>query len=157
MLRQDKFLNGDLECVTDLIDSLLLQRGDLRRIENLNVLIDANIETIRDTKVTLICGGGSGHEPAHAGYIGTGMLSGAVLGNVFASPSIHSILAAIRVCAGSYGVLVIVKNYTGDRLNFGIAVERARSEGLKVEMVVVDDDVALAEGRNEVEVANIYY
>jgi triose/dihydroxyacetone kinase / FAD-AMP lyase (cyclizing) len=76
-----------------------------------------------------------------------GMLSGAILGNVFASPSVHSILLAIRVAAGSHGVLLIVKNYTGDRLNFGIATQRAKAEGLQVEMVLVDDDCALNKGK----------
>lgn len=92
-------------------------------------------------------GGGSGHEPAHAGYIGQGMLSGAVLGNVFASPSVNSILAAIRAVAGPKGVLLIVKNYTGDRLNFGIAAEKAKTEGIQTRMVVVDDDIALPPGK----------
>jgi triose/dihydroxyacetone kinase / FAD-AMP lyase (cyclizing) len=76
-----------------------------------------------------------------------GMLSGAILGNVFASPSVSSILAAIRVAAGPQGVLLIVKNYTGDRLNFGIAAQRAKSEGILVEMVLVDDDCALPKGK----------
>ena len=75
------------------------------------------------------------------------MLSGAILGNVFASPSVSSILAAIRVAAGPQGVLLIVKNYTGDRLNFGIAAQRAKSEGILVEMVLVDDDCALPKGK----------
>lgn len=103
------------------------------------MLVRSDIASIKDKQVSLICGGGSGHEPAHAGYIGQGMLAGAVLGNVFASPPVHAILAAIRVCAGRKGVLLIVKNYTGDRLNFGMATERARAEGLLVQMVVVDD------------------
>lgn len=92
-------------------------------------------------------GGGSGHEPAHAGYIGDGMLSGAVLGNIFASPSVASILAAIRAVGGSHGVLLIVKNYTGDRLNFGMAMEIAKQEGLQCSMVIVDDDCALQPGK----------
>jgi triose/dihydroxyacetone kinase / FAD-AMP lyase (cyclizing) len=94
-----------------------------------------------------LSGGGSGHEPAHAGYIGDGMLAGAILGKVFASPSVNAILAGIRTCAGPHGLLLVIKNYTGDRLNFGMAAERAKSEGFNVEMVVVDDDVALAEGK----------
>jgi dihydroxyacetone kinase len=103
------------------------------------VLVRSDIDTVKEQQVTLICGGGSGHEPAHAGYIGQGMLAGAVLGNIFASPPVHAILAAIRVCAGPKGVLLIIKNYTGDRLNFGMATERARAEGILIEMVVVDD------------------
>ena len=146
MLRTAKFLNDNLDCVSDLIDSMLLQRADLRKIHNVNVVVDSNIDRIKDSNVTILCGGGSGHEPAHAGYIGTGMLVGAILGNIFASPTVNSILTGIRICAGKQGLLVIVKNYTGDRLNFGIAVERAKAEGILVEMVVVDDDVALPEG-----------
>ena len=74
------------------------------------------------------------------------MLSGAILGNIFASPSVHSILSAIRASAGAPGVVIIVKNYTGDRINFGMAIEKARSEGIQARMVVVDDDVALPPG-----------
>lgn len=83
-------------------------------------------------QVTLISGGGSGHEPAFAGYVGEGMLTAAACGGVFASPSAKAVLAAIRASCGPLGVLVLVMNYTGDRLNFGMAVERAKSEGLKV-------------------------
>ena len=94
-------------------------------------------------QVTLLSGGGSGHEPAHAGYIGKGMLTAAVAGGVFASPPPGSILAALRAIRSPAGSLMIVKNYTGDRLNFGIALERARSEGMQVGMVVIGEDCAL--------------
>ena len=90
----------------------------------------------------MISGGGSGHEPAHAGFVGQ-MLTAAVCGDVFASPSVDAVLAAILAVTGPQGCVLIVKNYTGDRLNFGLAAERARSIGLKVSMVVVDDDIAL--------------
>ncbi|MFP3701697.1 dihydroxyacetone kinase subunit DhaK, partial [Burkholderia sp. SIMBA_013] len=80
---------------------------------------------------------------AHAGYVGAGMLTAAVAGDVFTSPSTHAVLAGIRASAGPAGALVIVKNYTGDRLNFGLAAELARAEGIPVEIVVVADDVAL--------------
>lgn len=93
-----------------------------------------------------LVGGGSGHEPAHAGFVGKGMLSGAILGNIFASPTVHSILAALRAAAGPPGVVVIVKNYTGDRINFGMAIEKARCEGINASMVIIDDDVALPPG-----------
>ena len=117
---------------------ICLSNPQISRIQGLNVLVRSDISTVKEEQVTLLCGGGSGHEPAHAGYLGHGMLAGAVLGNVFASPPVHAILAAIRVCAGSKGVLLIIKNYTGDRLNFGMATERARAEGIKIEMIVVD-------------------
>ena len=97
----------------------------------------------RDGQVAVLSGGGSGHEPAHAGYIGAGMLSAAVAGEVFTSPSTDTVFAAIKAVAGKRGALLVVKNYTGDRLNFGLAAEMARAEGIPVEMVMVDDDVAL--------------
>ena len=84
-----------------------------------------------------------GHEPAHAGFVGRGMLTAAVCGEVFASPSVEAVLAGILAVTGEAGCLLIVKNYTGDRLNFGLAAERARALGRQVEMVVVDDDIAL--------------
>ena len=92
--------------------------------------------------VAVISGGGSGHEPAHAGYVGDGMLSGG-LRRVFTSPSTDAVLAAIRATAGPNGALLIVKNYTGDRLNFGLAAELARAEGIPVEIAIVADDVSL--------------
>lgn len=104
-----------------------------------------------DGRVKLLSGGGSGHEPAHAGYVGTGMLSGAICGDIFSSPSVSSILDCLRtVAAGPDGrVIFIVKNYTGDRLNFGLAVERARV-GLgygDVRMLLVDDDCSIERGQ----------
>ena len=94
-------------------------------------------------QVAILSGGGAGHEPAHAGYIGEGMLTGAISGSLFASPSVEAVLAAIREVCGAAGCLLVVKNYTGDRLNFGLAAERARGEGLDVAMVIVADDVAI--------------
>lgn len=94
-------------------------------------------------RVALISGGGAGHEPAHAGFVGEGMLTAAVSGELFASPSVDAVLAAIREVTGKAGCMLIVKNYTGDRLNFGLAAERARAEGLRVEIVMVADDIAL--------------
>jgi dihydroxyacetone kinase len=94
--------------------------------------------------VAIISGGGAGHEPAHAGYVGMGMLTAAVVGDVFTSPSTDAVLTAIEAVGGPAGVLLVVKNYTGDRLNFGLAAEIARTRGHLVEMVVVSDDVALA-------------
>jgi len=104
--------------------------------------------------VAIVSGGGSGHEPSHAGWVGQGMLTAAVCGDVFASPSVDAVLAAIFAVSGANakkritadacaGVLLIVKNYGGDRLNFGLAAERARAQGVRVSMVVVADDCAL--------------
>ncbi|MEN4766933.1 dihydroxyacetone kinase subunit DhaK [Pantoea agglomerans] len=94
-------------------------------------------------QVALISGGGSGHEPAHVGFIGKGMLTAAVCGDVFASPSVDAVYNAIINITGEAGCLLIVKNYTGDRLNFGLAAEKARKAGFSVNMVIVGDDVAL--------------
>ncbi|GAB2796835.1 dihydroxyacetone kinase subunit DhaK [Halomonas shantousis] len=94
-------------------------------------------------QVAILSGGGAGHEPSHAGFIGQGMLTGIISGSLFASPSVDAVLAAIRETCGSAGCLLIVKNYTGDRLNFGLAAEQARREGLDVAMVIVGDDIAL--------------
>lgn len=93
-------------------------------------------------RVGLVSGGGSGHEPLHSGFVGAGMLDAAVPGRVFASPHNRQILEASRDAAGEDGVLHIVKNYTGDRINFGIAAERLRAEDIPVRRVLVDDDLA---------------
>ena len=93
--------------------------------------------------MTLLCGGGSGHEPAFWGYVGRNMYTAAVNGPVFTSPPPASILAALRAIQSPAGTLMIVYNYTGDRLTFGIALERAHSEGMKVSMVIVGEDCAL--------------
>lgn len=96
-----------------------------------------------DDKVAVISGGGSGHEPSHVGWVADGLLKAAVAGDVFASPSVDAVLAGILAVTGEAGCLLVVKNYTGDRLNFGLAAERAKTLGLKVGMVIVSDDIAL--------------
>lgn len=101
------------------------------------------VESLRPGKVAVLSGGGAGHEPAHAGFVGEGMLSAAISGEIFASPSVDAVLAAIRHVSSEAGALLVVKNYTGDRLNFGLARERAIAEGHRVGFVVVADDIAL--------------
>jgi ATP-dependent dihydroxyacetone kinase len=139
-----QFINAKKNLVTDAIDGLLETFGGaLVRLDgypHIKVVARADWDKSR---VALISGGGSGHEPAHAGFVGQGMLTAAVCGEVFASPSVDAVLAGILAVTGPAGCLLIVKNYTGDRLNFGLAAERARAFGLKVSMVVVDDDIAL--------------
>src|SRR5699024_8646088 len=93
-------------------------------------------------KVGLVSGGGTGHEPLHAGFVGTGMLDAAVPGAVFASPTAIQVEAATRWADSGRGVLQIVKNYTGDVLNFSIAAELCADDGIDVDHVLVDDDVA---------------
>jgi len=97
----------------------------------------------KDTGVTLVSGGGSGHEPAHAGYVAEGMLDAAVCGEVFTSPTPDKVLAAIKHVDNGDGVLLIVKNYAGDVMNFDMAKEMAEADGHKVETVIVSDDVAI--------------
>uniref|UniRef100_M4DCC4 3,4-dihydroxy-2-butanone kinase n=1 Tax=Brassica campestris TaxID=3711 RepID=M4DCC4_BRACM len=107
------------------------------------VVLRADVSAADYDKVAVISGGGSGHEPAQAGYVGEGMLTAAICGDVFASPPVDSIIAGIRAVTGPMGCLLVVTNYTGDRLNFGLAAELAKTEGFKVETVIVGDDCAL--------------
>ncbi|MCY4260853.1 MAG: dihydroxyacetone kinase subunit DhaK, partial [Rhodobacteraceae bacterium] len=140
----NQFINQRDTIVTDAIDGLLRSsEGRLARLDGFPH-IKVVIRTDRNpSHVALISGGGSGHEPSHAGFVGEGMLSAAICGDIFASPSVDAVLAGILAVTGAAGCLLIVKNYTGDRLNFGLAAERARALGLKVRMVVVGDDIAL--------------
>ncbi len=139
-----QFINSKDTLVADALDGLVRSSGGrLARLDgypHIRVVVRTDWE--RD-RVALVSGGGSGHEPGHAGFVGRGMLTAAVCGDVFASPSVEAVLAGILAVTGPAGCLLIVKNYTGDRLNFGLAAERARSYGLRVEMVVVGDDIAL--------------
>ncbi|NXV63872.1 TKFC cyclase, partial [Molothrus ater] len=130
-------------CADDALAGVVACNPRLRLLQGHRVVLRDDLQAIRG-RVALLSGGGSGHEPAHAGYVGKGMLTGVVAGTMFASPSVGSVLAAIRAVAqaGAAGILLIVKNYTGDRLNFGMALERARAEGTDVRMVVVGDDCA---------------
>lgn len=139
-----QFMNSKESLVTEAIDGLL--RTAASRLARLDGFPHIKVVLRTDwdrSKVALVSGGGSGHEPSHAGFVGQGMLTAAVCGDVFASPSVDAVLAGILAVTGKAGCLLIVKNYTGDRLNFGLAAERARAFGLKVAMVIVDDDVAL--------------
>lgn len=143
-----QFMNSKETLVTEAIDGLVRSAGgSLARLDgfpHIKVVVRADWDRARDgNRVALVSGGGSGHEPSHAGFVGKGMLTAAVCGDVFASPSVDAVLAGILAVTGKAGCLLIVKNYTGDRLNFGLAAERARAFGLKVSMVIVDDDVAL--------------
>lgn len=139
-----QFINSKDTLVTEAIDGLLrVSGGRLARLDgypHIKVVVRTDADK---TKVALISGGGAGHEPSHAGFVGQGMLTAAVCGDVFASPSVDAVLAGILAVTGDAGCLLIVKNYTGDRLNFGLAAERARSFGRRVSMVIVDDDIAL--------------
>ena len=139
-----QFVNAKEDIITEAVDGLVASSGGrLARLDGYP-FVRVVLRTDWDrSRVALVSGGGSGHEPAHAGFVGAGMLTAAVCGDVFASPSVEAVLAGILAVAGDAGCLLIVKNYTGDRLNFGLAAERARAFGVKVEMVIVEDDVAL--------------
>ncbi len=138
-----KLINRPENVVEEMLQGLSVLHPGLVRLSGHKVMLRADAEQIRDHQVAVISGGGSGHEPAHAGYIGSGMLSATAAGEVFTSPSSDSVFAAIKAVSGKHGALLVVKNYTGDRLNFGLAAEMARAEGIAVEMVIVNDDVAL--------------
>ena len=112
----------------------------VRKLDCGNVVVRANK---KEGKVALISGGGSGHEPAHGGYVGEGMLDAAVSGAVFTSPTPDQIYEGIKAVATDQGVLMVIKNYTGDVMNFEMAGEMAQMEGIKVAQVVVNDDVAV--------------
>ncbi len=138
-----KLINRPEDVVEEMLQGLsVLYPGSIRLSGN-KVMLREDAELIREQQVAIISGGGSGHEPAHAGYVGAGMLSAAVAGEIFTSPSSDSVFAAIKAVSGKPGALLVVKNYTGDRLNFGVAAEMARAEGIAVETVIVNDDVAL--------------
>ena len=139
------FVNRRDAVVAEALEGFLStsRPGELARLDgfpDVKVVVRADWDRSR---VAIVSGGGSGHEPAHAGFVGRGALTAAVCGDIFASPTVHAVYSAIAAVTGPAGCLLIVKNYAGDRLNFGLAAERARADGLKVEMVIVADDIAL--------------
>ena len=140
-----QFINTKEGLVTESIDGMLRASGGagVSRIDGYPHIKVVCRTDRKSSRVAIISGGGSGHEPAHAGFVGKGMLTAAVCGEVFASPSVDAVLAGIMAVTGRGGCLLIVKNYTGDRLNFGLAAERARALGKKVEVVIVADDIAI--------------
>jgi dihydroxyacetone kinase-like protein len=137
-----KIINNPATVVDEALDGMAAAHGDLLILHR-----DPTYVTRADGpiagKVALVSGGGSGHEPLHVGYVGAGMLDAAVPGAMFTSPTPDQILDATKAVDGGAGVLHIVKNYTGDVLNFEMAAELAAAEGLEVSAVVVDDDVAV--------------
>ena len=140
-----KLVNDPRNVVREMLEGLCDLQPGLALLDTENVVIRSAMAPPEERRVAVISGGGAGHEPAHAGYVGTGMLHAAVVGDVFTSPSVDAVLVAIQAVAGPRGVVLVVKNYTGDRLNFGLAAELARAAGIPAEIVVVADDVALRE------------
>ena len=138
-----KLINSPGKVVTEMLSGLAKANPQLS-------YLGTDVEVIcrkekKNGKVGLVSGGGSGHEPAHAGYVGTGMLDAAVAGNVFASPSPDRILEGIKAADSGAGVLLVVKNYSGDVMNFQMAAELAEFEDIRTEQVIVKDDVAVAD------------
>lgn len=137
-----KIINDPERVVEEMIEGMVLAYPErLRRVPGTNVLVRKDAPVAG--KVGIISGGGSGHEPAHAGLVGPGMLDGAVAGEVFTSPTPDQILAAIKEVDSGQGVLLIIKNYSGDVMNFEMARELAEMEGIPVRQVIVNDDVAV--------------
>ena len=119
-----KLINDIPSVVRQSLEGLAALYPGLALLGGENTLVRADLASfVASGKVAIVTGGGAGHEPAHAGYVGKGMLTAAVSGDVFASPSTDAVYTALRAVANPAGILVIVKNYTGDRLNFGLAVE----------------------------------
>lgn len=136
-----KIINNPENVVTEMLDGLAYVHSDLvHRVEGFDII--ARNEQAAG-QVGLISGGGSGHEPAHAGFVGDGMLSAAIAGAVFTSPTPDQILEAIKAADQGAGVFMVVKNYSGDIMNFEMAQELAEMEGIEVASVVVDDDIAV--------------
>ena len=135
-----KIINDSDLVVTEMLQGLAKANPDVEYIPDVEVIHRKNKKS---GKVGLVSGGGSGHEPAHAGYVGEGMLDAAVAGNVCASPSPDRVLEGINAANAGAGVLLIIKNYSGDIMNFEMAADLARDEGVEVEQVVVKDDVAV--------------
>lgn len=142
-----RFINASEDVISEMISGVVNADPTIKRVKGHNILVRADYEEIKGSEIAVVSGGGSGHEPAMGGFVGSGMLTAAVAGGVFASPSVASILAAIRTVTGPRGCLLVIMNYTGDRLNFGMAAEQAKAEGLQVEMVVVADDCALSRSK----------
>jgi dihydroxyacetone kinase-like protein len=137
-----KLINSSENVVVEALQGMALAHADLIKVEyNPNFIYRADAPV--KNKTAVISGGGAGHEPMHGGFVGRGMLDAACPGAVFTSPTPDQMLAATKKVDSGKGTLHIVKNYTGDVMNFELAADMARGEGLKVEAVVIDDDVAV--------------
>ena len=137
-----KLINNPDDVVIEALRGLAAAHPDLLRVDPEMRLVIRRAAP-RPGKVGIVSGGGSGHEPLHAGYVGSGMLDAACAGEIFTSPVPDQILAATRAVDGGAGVLYIVKNYSGDLMNFELAAELAAAEGIEVATVVIGDDVAV--------------
>ena len=137
-----KLINSPETVVDEMLDGMVAAYPEsLRRLDDTTVMVRADAPV--DGKVGIVSGGGSGHEPTHAGFLGEGMLDGAAAGEVFTSPTADQLNEMIQACDGGAGVLCVVKNYEGDVMNFETAGEMAEMEDIEVRQVVVNDDVAV--------------
>lgn len=135
-----KIINDPSQVVTEMIDGIVYENADkVYRLEGRQTIAQKTIPK----QVALVSGGGSGHEPAHAGFVGDGMLQAAVCGQVFTSPTSDEVYAAIKEVDQGQGVLLIIKNYSGDIMNFDMAMDLAQLDGIEVGKVVVDDDISV--------------
>lgn len=137
-----KLVNRPADVVREALEGVALAHGDRLRVE-LDPAFVVRADAPVSGKVGVLSGGGSGHEPMHGGFVGPGMLDAACPGEVFNSPTADQMMAATQAVDGGTGVLHVIKNYTGDVLNFETAAELAQGEGIEVESVVIDDDVAV--------------
>ena len=136
-----KLINQVDNVVDEMLEGMVAAYPQyVKRLPGLEVLVRAGGS---DGKVALVSGGGSGHEPSHGGFVGKGMLDGAVAGAVFTSPTPDQVYEAIKAANGGKGVLLVIKNYTGDVMNFEMAADMAADDGIEVQQVVVADDVAV--------------
>jgi len=136
-----KLVNNPDHVVEEMVEGIVLADPEsLEKLDGYNIVVR---KSSPNEKVALVSGGGSGHEPTHAGYVGKGMLDGAIAGDVFTSPTPDAVFEAVKAVDGGKGVLLVIKNYTGDVMNFEMAEEMAEAEGIEVDHVVVNDDVAV--------------
>ena len=141
-----KLMNNPDNIVRESLLGLTLSNSYLTLLPNANTIIRSDIS---QSQVSLVTGGGSGHEPAHAGFVGAGILTGAICGNVFASPSYQDIVNGIYHCRSAAGILLIIKNYTGDIVNFRLAKKICEQRfNLKISTLIVADDTSLRDPQN---------
>lgn len=137
-----KIINDAETIVDEMLDGMVKAHSDVvKRIPNTTVIVRKQLS--ETPKVGIVSGGGSGHEPSHAGYVGKGMLDAAVAGEVFTSPTPDQVFEAIKAVDQGKGVLLVIKNYNGDVMNFEMAAELAEDEGIEVKQVIVNDDIAV--------------
>lgn len=141
-----KIINQPENVLEEMVSGIIRANEEkLERLEDSYVIKQRNL----NDQVSLVSGGGSGHEPSHAGFVGDGMLQAAVCGQVFTSPTTDEVLKAIQAVDTGKGVLLIIKNYSGDVMNFEMAMEMAEMEDIEVRKVIIDDDIALEEDESE--------